>query len=173
MKKFLFMISLTLVLCLGFAANANAESGSFWFSGGSKDGNGTFAVGFGGGNLGIEFGIIDDATLPYGTLDYECPHWNYTSLGNRTLESSAGIDLIGLIYLSDNIVLYGGPGLYWHRTGEVVMSNDTGWHYTHSSEYTTEIACSGGVKFSLTEGTRFGIGYHSLRGTNLIFELNF
>lgn len=173
MKKFLVIISLTLVLCLGLAANANAESGSFWFSGGGKDGNGSLAIGFGSDNLGIEFGLIDDANLPAGTLDYECPHWDYTSLGNKTLESSAGFDLIGMINLSENIILYGGPGLYWHRTGEVVRSNATGWYYTQSDDTSTEIACSGGIKFTLTEGTRLGIGYHSLRGTNLTFQMNF
>lgn len=172
MKKYL-IITLTLVLILGTTATTNAESGSFWFSGGCVDGNGSVAIGFGGKNLGVEFGMIDDATLPVGTLDYECPHWDYTSLGDKRLGSTAGFDLIGMLHLSDNVVLYGGPGLYWRQTGEVVRSNATGWLYTQTSDTTIDIACSGGIKFTLTEGTRLGIGYHSLRGTNLIFQLSF
>lgn len=173
MNKFIVMMVLTMILSLGIATITNAESGSFWFSGGSKDGYGNFAIGFGGETLGFEFGIIDDANLPAGTLDYECPHWDYTSLGNRTLASSVGIDLLGMIHLSENIILYGGPGLYWHRTGEVVRSNATGWYYTETDDTTTEIAGSGGVRFALTRGTRLGIGYHSLRGTNVTFQLDF
>ncbi len=173
MKKLLLTLILTIIMSLGFAAIANAESGSFWFSGGSKDGHGSFAVGFGGETLGFEFGVIDNADAPYDTLDYPCPHWNFTSLGTRTLEASAGIDLIGMIQLSENIILYGGPGLYWHRTGEVVRSNDTGWYYTETDNTTTEIAGSGGIRFFLTRGTRLGIGYHSLRGTNVTFQLSF
>ncbi len=173
MKKLLLTVALSLILSLGFTVNANAESGSFWFSGGGKDGNGTLAIGFGSENVGIEFGLIDDDNLPVGTLDYECPHWDFTSLGDKTLESSVGIDLIGMINLSENIILYGGPGLYWDRTGEVVRSNETGWFYTQSDNTSTEIACSGGIRFTLTEGTRLGIGYHSLRGTNLTFQLSF
>lgn len=172
MKKYL-IITLFLLMTLGTKITANAETGSFWFSGGVKDANGTFAIGFGGENLGIEFGVIDDANLPVGTLDYECPHWDYTSLGNRTLESSAGFDLIGMIHLSEYIVLYGGPGIYWHETGEVVRSNATGWLYTQTADTSCEFACSGGVKVRLTEVTRLGIGYHSLRGTNLTFQLSF
>ncbi|NLW47064.1 MAG: hypothetical protein GXY86_06975 [Firmicutes bacterium] len=172
MKKYI-IITLTLVLILGTTATAKAESGAFWFSGGCLDGNGSLSMGFGGKNLGVEFGMIDDSTLPDGTLDYECPHWDYTSLGSQRLGSTVGFDLIGMIHLSDNILFYGGPGIYWYETGEVVRSNATGWLYTQTVDTYTELACSGGVKFRLTEGTRLGIGYHSLRGTNLIFQLCF
>jgi len=120
---------------LGFATIANAEPTSFWFSGSGKDGNGTLAVGFGGDNFGIEFGIIDDANLPDGTLDYECPHSDYTSLGNKTLESNAGFDLIGMITFRKKL-FFGGPGLYWRHTGEVVRSNATGWCYTTLNQTT-------------------------------------
>ncbi len=173
MTKFLLIFTLVLILTLGCTAATYAESGFFWFSGGGKDGNGNFAIGFGGDTLGVEFGFIDDADLPLGTLDYECPHWNFTSVGIRTLESTAGIDLLGMIHLSSNIILYGGPGMYWRRTGEVVRSNDTGWYYTETNGTFTEIACSGGLRFISTKGSGFGIGYHSLRGTNLTFQFCF
>ncbi len=173
MNKLLLTITLTLVLTLGFTAITYAESGSFWFSGGSKDGYGNFAVGFGGRDIGIEIGIIDNDNLPSGTLDYECPHWDYTSLGHKTIEPSVGIDLIGMFHISDHVMLYGGPGLYWHHTGEIVRSNSTGWLYTQSNETSTEIACSGGIRFRFTKGTRFGIGYHTLRGSNLTFQFSF
>lgn len=171
MKKYLFSMVLALTLTLGLTTISNAEP-SFWFSGGGKDGNGSFAIGFGGDNIGIEFGLIDDATIPNGTLDYECPHWDYTSLGDKTLRSSVGFDLIGMFHLSDNIVLYGGPGIYWHETGEVVRSNATGWLYTQTSDTTVDIACSGGVKYKLSRSSLLGVGYHSLRGTNLTFQIN-
>ncbi len=173
MNRLFITIILVLILSLGFTTITNAESGSFWFSGGSKDGNGSFAFGFGFDNIGFEVGVIDDTNTPKGTLDYECPHWDYTSLGERTTASTVGIDLIGMINLSNNVTLYGGPGLYWHHTGEIVRSNASGWYYTQSSETTSKITCSGGIRFKFAEEARFGIGYHSLRGTNLTFEYLF
>ena len=173
MDKLFSVITLTLILILAGTTVAYADSGFFWFSGGNKDGNGNFAVGFGGDNLGIEIGFIDDATRPAGTFDYQCPHWNYTSMGIQTLESTAGIDLLGMLHLSEHFILYGGPGLYWHHSGEVVRSNDTGWYYTETDDTSTKIACSGGVRFLSTEGHGFAIGYHSLRGANLTFQFSF
>lgn len=175
MNKYTLMIVLALTMTLGSTSLTYADSDScfFWFSGGSKDGYGSFSVGFGGDSLGIEFGFIDDANLPEGTLDYECPHWDYTSIGNRRLESTTGIDFLGMIHLSKHIILYGGPGIYWSRRGEVVRSNATGWYYTETEYTYTEIACSGGLRFTLTGNSGLGIGYHSLRGANLTFQLSF
>lgn len=177
MNKYLLMIVLALIFTLGCTsltyAGSHSNSGFFWFSGGGKNGNGNFAVGFGGDNLGVEFGLIDDANLPEGTLDYECPHWDFTSIGNRTLKSTTGIDLLGMFHLSQHVILYGGPGIYWSHRGEVVRSNATGWYYTETDHTYTEIACSGGLRFILTDNSGLGIGYHSLRGTNLTFQFSF
>ena len=99
--------------------------------------------------------------------NYPCPHGDYDILDSKYPGFTLGVDFLKLFEVS-SVILYGGVGLYICGYNTIVRSNATGWFYKQGPSTEISPAFSAGVKIR-----ELSMGYHSLRGINVMFEIPF
>lgn len=100
-------------------------------------------------------------------LDYPVPHNSYTNLGTKRTGNAIGLDGYYFFGESTKIRPYVGIGIYVSPRKEIAQSNVTGWYYTQSNQ--TAVMPSGevGLHYVSDTGLAIGVGYHTVRGTNI------
>jgi len=134
------------------------------------------ALGFiGASGWGFEVGMVANAEISENDyLNYPCPHTDYITLGWKKDGITPGIDVIYAYFVSEDLFLYGGMGLYTFKYTKLAQSNATGWVYNHGGKTKIKLPFSLGVRFCSSKESRafLGIGYHEVRGFNLQIEVN-
>ncbi len=118
-------------------------------------------------DFGVELGFA--YRIYPGLNNYPCPHSDYTIINNKYQSALFGIDVLRYLDFAESCSLYGGIGLYLQTYMKVSRSNVLGWTYNQGAIAELAPAFSGGIQFHATNGSGFGIGYHSIRGVNLQF----
>lgn len=168
MKQFNFMrvgpVLLILIL-FGLAQSSAAMEHALWISGGERNDYSSFSLGYSWQCYALEVGFINDVEY-YSDIDY-FGSWpsDYSVLGIEQRTSTGGLDLLYLFALSEQLLIYGGPGLYFYELGQTVQANDTGKKHNKYLTTETEFAYSIGLKYKLAK-FQLGLGYHSIRGIN-------
>ncbi len=172
------LVSFFLIIVLSFpcqGANNSIgvhESVQLWISGGVKD---YFAgsIGLRQNNFGLELGCCFNSEISKNDfLDYPCPHYDYTVIGNKRVGNTLGIDLL-YFYSPNNYIfsVYGGIGVYAEDQSKIVRSNATGWLYRNDRDSKFHFPFSVGIKYLFDKKYEMGLGYHTLRGFNAQFSL--
>ncbi|TCL71584.1 hypothetical protein EDC14_100746 [Hydrogenispora ethanolica] len=139
--------------------------------GDARDGS-SLAVGGRFGDWGLEAGAIPgDGRYP-DALDYPCPHDDYRVVDDDYVPGTYGFDTLRYFDLQPQLAVYLGAGLYFAEHQTMVQSRATGWIYENASTTETDPAFSGGIVYR-NDQVGIGLGYHSLRGANLQFLVNF
>ncbi|HBR28148.1 MAG TPA: hypothetical protein DD789_01790 [Firmicutes bacterium] len=172
MTKFgrcLMIFILTLILFIINVQEVKADSSGFFsFGYGGKDK--AFSLSFAGRidrHFGLEVGLIFSGELSGHHYKYPCPI-PYTIVGEKKVEPACGIDMLGIIDLTDNITLHGGIGIYRQKYALVSRSTSAANYYWQSTEYKYDGGLSVGIQFTSDKGL-LGLGYHQLRGVNIQF----
>jgi len=177
MKGF-FSLVMPVLLVLLAAAPATAtevqpDHGG-WVSLGTKNSQVSLSFGKRNGTFGWEIGGLNSSDYDSGeVLDYPVPLGGLAVLGDKTVDGSYGIDVLRFAQLSEKLSLYGGVGVYFQEHREIAQSNDTGLLHSQSRRTETNTAYSGGVRFHSRQNLTFGIGYHTVRGTNAQIMVKF
>jgi len=113
------------------------------------------------------FFIFDADEVPNDTLEYPCPHGNYSSLGIRQkgpgygFFGKAGLELIK----NKDLFVFGLGGIALEEKVKLVRSNVTGWYYEQSSSTETHGLYGGGIGyFPEDKWFRLQVEYDTWRG---------
>ncbi|MEG6584338.1 hypothetical protein [Dendrosporobacter sp. 1207_IL3150] len=159
---------LLMLYVLPVTAVSEAFSGKDnWVSLGAK--NSQFSVSFGArsGFFGWEIGGLNGGDYASNDIkSYPTSENGYISLGDKNIDGPYGLDILHFADLSNKFTVYGGVGLYFQDKAEVAQSTTSGLLYTQSSRTSTNAAYSGGLQFRAKKTLAFGLGYHTVRGTN-------
>ncbi|NLM37535.1 MAG: hypothetical protein GX202_05345 [Firmicutes bacterium] len=164
MRKQLIFLAGGLIL-LSLAQPSMAVDRALWVSRGEKDNCSSFSLGYAWRSYALEVGFLNDVVYQNG-IDYFGP-WpdDYQLLGVEQRTSTGGLDLLFLVDLSKQFLIYGGLGLYYHELGQTVQDPDTGKKYNQYLTTETTLAHSIGLKYQWAK-LQFGLGYHTIRGLN-------
>jgi hypothetical protein len=170
-------ILITAAVGLFMAATAHSQTWIALGSGPASEGGGT-SLAFGtkrpDSNLGWGLGFVFNSEFADKNLmDYPVPHSSYTSLGSKRVGNAIGLD--GYYFLGDSISLrpYVGMGIYRAPRKQLARSNVTGWYYTQSDDTSYFVSGELGLQFVSDGGTTFGLGYHTIRGSNISIGKSF
>lgn len=116
--------------------------------------------------LGIGF-IFNAGDVPSDTLDYPCPHGDYTNLG--TEQKGTEIVILGKYGLevikNEGLFLVGLAGFSFSENVDLAQSNVTGWYYEQSSSSSAYGILGGGLSyFPPNTNISFQIEYDNRRG---------
>ena len=120
------------------------------------------------GHVGYGLGFVFNSEFSNkDLLDYPVPHNSYRNLGTKRTGNAIGFDGYYFFGESAKIRPYIGIGIYVSPRKEIAQSNVTGWYYTQSNQ--TAVMPSGevGLHYVSDGGLAIGVGYHTVRGTNI------
>lgn len=177
-KRYSFITLFVFIIMFVLSSKTLAIDPYMW---GSVGGNQYISLSFGvsarmqnsgQSSWGLELGWLNNAQISKGDyLDYYCPHYDYTTLGWRKEGSTVGLDILYLQLLQENIIAYGGIGLYASKYVKIARSNLTGWWYNHGVKSEISIPFSLGIRL-VEEKYFLGLGYHEERGINAQIGFN-
>ena len=116
--------------------------------------------------LGLGF-IFNAGDVPSSTLEYPCPHSNYTDLGTRQRDNEmAIIGKYGLeIVKNEGLFLVALAGFSMYDEIDLAQSNATGWYYEQSSSTGTYGIFGGGLSYFPPGGKiSYQLEYDNRRG---------
>lgn len=168
---FALFISCTIITPVAQAESTDTDK-SYWVSIGAKHSKASGAYGTRIGNMGWEIGFSDTGDYSSSEVDDAKPFHSSTSLGEKKIGPSYGIDILSFMPASENLSLYVGAGVYYQEYRHVARDvfKDL---YTESKRETADFAYSGGMHLNISDNQMLGIGYHSIRGTNVQFTVLF
>lgn len=181
--------TISLIACLCFTAilhEVNAQDRFAWLTLGGNSGDlgiyPSFSFGYKTGMFALEVG----GTAYFGGIEsYPIPHSNFTPKGESNT-GSLGVD--GLYFLEiekiERLEIFGGIGIYADQISNIADSNVSNRRYTQETNYKLSPALSAGINLkvpnkedSLTPLRKhfhsIGVGYHTVRGINIMFMLSF
>lgn len=124
--------------------------------------------------LGVEFGIIDNADIrDEDFVDSRIPHGEFTDLGWIHNLPTWGMDVVGFLPVLSRVQVYGGAGAYFDSRVRIAQSDVTGIRWKQEEELGFIGTLTAGLH--LVPGTKlmFGLGYHTIRGPNLVAGFRF
>lgn len=161
------ILSIILFFSTTYAAQAVPAGNTKWVSLGSKDGKLSASLGARSGSTGWEIGFSNtEDYLPSEINKGTAPTGTYSNIGDRNINGTYGVDVLKFFPSSNRVTFYAGAGAYFQEHSDLVQNQTTTKLYERSGDTKFTLAYSGGVEFGKSGGLHFGLGYHSVRGTN-------
>ena len=113
--------------------------------------------------------IFNGGDVPSDTLDYPCPHWDYTDLGvERDLPEMGIIGKYGIEIVKDTgLFATVVGGITFADETEIAQSNVTGWYYEQDTGINTYGLFGGGVSYFMKEDLFMQAEYDNRRGITI------
>lgn len=127
--------------------------------------------------IGLGLSIIFSADdIPSDTLDYPCPHGDYTNLGKRQKENAFA--LYGKygknFFLKRELYIFATSGLYFAEEIRLVRSNITGLHYTQAADDKYKALIGIGLNYVMKNDRNFvSLEYDNMRGIIVTLGIRF
>jgi opacity protein-like surface antigen len=152
-----------------------ASSTQLFGSAGFSNGSIAPSIGVRFNNIGLEVGaIFNQDSLPGAVNNFSLPsNFFFNNLGVKKLSPQFGVDLLGFVDVAPRVSAYGSVGVYFQNVGQIAQSQATNELYKQTDITNTTGAIGGGVTYSPSDSVSIGLGYHSLRGVNVRFGVNF
>ncbi len=172
--KLTIFLSMILISSFLYAQTEANQYGSLWLGAGFNN-HYSLELGARYKYIGADYSVTFDSDEPPNVNDYECPHNDFRSLGDKRVDDTMGADILGFYDPTNWLAVYLGAGIFWNTYQEITQSNVTGWKYTEGEKrYEAKEAFSGGVHLICPNKPIFmGFGYHNIRGADIIIGVKF